>query len=337
MQRTTLAGALALTILGVILPAFGQAEPPGERPIERVRGDLIHIFTGDVEIPEGTIREGVVVSVGGRVKIRGEVDGDVVVVLGALEIDGGTVRRSVTGVLSDMRLDNARVEGELVNVLGGMDHRNVIVGREMFDLGLFGTWLPPLLTVITWLRVLGLLGAFAIVVLLVAIAPDRVRLIGQEAATRYVSALFAGLLVYLVLLLFLLPLALATLIGLPFLLLALVVLKWLGLAGIFHALGQRVGRSFGREVSPLGAVMIVFAVYVAVLLALSPWGIWGLVAIVLFHMVFFVFFEVPALGLVVLTRAGTRGGPRPSGPPVPWSDLPREIPPAAAPPPTSMP
>jgi hypothetical protein len=337
MQRTTLAGALALTMLGAILPAFGQSELPGERPIERVRGDLIHIFTGDVEIPAGTIREGVVVSVGGRVKIHGEVDGNVVVVLGALEIDGGTVRNNVTGVLSDMRLENARVEGELVNVLGGMDHRNVLVGREMFDLGLFGTWLPPLLTVITWLRVLGLLCAFAIVVLLVAIAPDRVRLIGQEAAARYVSALFAGLLVYLVLLLFLLPLALATLIGLPFLLLALVVLKWLGLAGIFHALGQRVGRAFGREVSPLGAVMIVFAVYVAVLLALSPWGIWGLVAIALFHMVFFVFFEVPALGLVVLTRAGTRGGARPSGPPVPWNDLSGEIPPAAAPPPTPMP
>ena len=326
MQRTTLAGALALAILATALPAAAQPAEPEERPIERVRGDLIHIFTGDVVIPEGTIREGVVVSVGGRVRIRGEVDGDVVVVLGSLEIDGGTVDGNVTGVLSDMRLDDARIEGELVNVLGGMDHRNVLVGREMFDLGLFGTWLPPVLTVLAWLRVVGLLCTFALLVLLVAVAPERVRLIGQEAAVRYVSALFVGLLVYLVLLLFLLPLALATLIGLPFLLLALAVLKWLGLAGMFHALGERVGRAFGREVSPLGAVLLVFAVYGVVLLALSPWGIWGLLAIVLFHMVFFLFFEVPALGLVVLTRAGTRGAARPVSPPVPWSETPPAAP-----------
>jgi len=331
VHRTLLSIVLGLGTLGTTMPALGQPTERDPTRIERLRGDLIHIFTGDVEIPKGTIREGSVVSVGGRVLIRGEVDGDVVVVLGSLEVDGGSVRGNVTGVLSDLSLRDAQVEGELINVLGDMDHDNVFVGREMFDLGVLGKWLPSLLTVLTWLRVLGLLCVFVLVVLLVAIAPDRVRLIGQEASVRYVSALFAGLLAYLVVLLFLLPLALATLVGLPFLLMALVVLKWLGLAGIFHALGHRIGRAFGREISPLGAVLLVFAAYVVVLLALSPWGAYGLVAIVLFHMIFFFFFEAPALGLVVLTRAGTRGGPRPATPPPMWTGPPPAPPSPQAP------
>lgn len=319
-RRPSAIVALLVASLGALTAASAQPVEREEIRPQRHRGDLIHIFTGDVLIPEGTVRDGSVVCVGGDVVIRGTVTGDVVVIFGELEIDGGTVRRSVTGVMSSLELRDADVNHDLINILGGLDHDdNVLVGHELFDLGVLTDWFPSILTVLTWLRVVGLVFVFVLLVLLVAIAPERVRLIGQETPVRYVSALFAGLLAYLVLLLFLFPLALGTLIGLPFLVLAYLVLKWLGLAGVFHAVGQRIARGFGGELSPLGAVLLVYAAYGAVLLALSLLGPIGLAAIVLFHMLFFFFFEAPALGLVLLTRAGTRAGGGPAPPPATWT------------------
>jgi hypothetical protein len=326
VARTSAIGLVA--ILGMISGILAQpVERDDSRPV-RERGDVVHVLA-DVEVPAGTVRDGSVVCVGAQVVIRGKVTGDVVVVLGSLEIDGGTVGRSVTGVLSRLELRDAHVDGDLVNILGGMTRDNVRIGHELFELPNLGAWVPGLLKVLTWLRVVGLLLVFVLLVLLVAIAPERVQLIGAETPVRYVSALFAGLLTYLVLLLFVVPLALVTVIGLPFLVLTYLVLKWLGLAGIFHALGQRVARSFGRDISPLGAVLLVYSAYVAIVLALGLLGPIGLLAIVLFHMLFLFFFEAPALGLIVLTRAGTRAGHHPVGPPPPWSSAP----PSGAPPP----
>ena len=60
----------------------------------------------------------------------------------------------------------------------------------------------------------------------------------------------------------------ATVIGLPFGLLVFRVVKWLGIAGIFFAVGRRVGRSLGREMSLLGAVLLVFLPFA--LLQIAP-------------------------------------------------------------------
>jgi hypothetical protein len=133
-----------------------------------------------------------------------------------------------------------------------------------------------------------------------------VRLIGQEAGPRYLAALFVGLLVYVVLYALVLPLVAGTVIGLPFLLLAWMAAKWLGIAGIFFAFGSRVGRGLGREMSPMGAVLLVFAAYALILLLLSPFGLVGLLGVTLVRMVFFCLVEAPALGLILLTRIGTR-------------------------------
>ena len=106
---------------------------------------------------------------------------------------------------------------------------------------------------------------------------------------------------------------------------AFIVLKWLGIAAIFHAIGRRLGRVAGFSPSTLGAVLLVFAAYVVVSLVPSAFGVAGLLAILGLKLVFFLLVEIPAVGLVILTRMGGRrsGGTAatvPAPPPAPAAD-----------------
>lgn len=307
-------GAAVVFLAGPASLAFQDDAEDTEPRRTQFHGDIIQIFTGDVHVAADAVRYGTIVCIGGDVVIEGEVSQDVTVILGSLKIDGGEVRRSVFGILSKLELRDAEVRGDLFNIAGGMTYDNIYVGGQQFDLGILGSWFPGFLTVLTWLRVLGLLFIFILLVLLVAIAPDRVRLMGEETPVRYVSAFFVGILVYCILLLVVLPIAASTVIGLPVLYLAYLAFKWLALAGMFYSVGRSVGRAFGREMSPLGAVLIVYTLYSLILLALSPMGLFGLALISVFRTIFFCFFEVPALGLVLLTRLGTRASPPPVAP-----------------------
>ena len=60
--------------------------------------------------------------------------------------------------------------------------------------------------------------------------------------------------------------------------------------------------------SPLGAVMLSFGFYAALVLVSGWMGVVGFVLLVFFRMFFWLMFEVPAVGLMILTRFGTRGG-----------------------------
>jgi hypothetical protein len=318
-NRATRARLFAIVAI-VLLGLFAAGAAAVERDDRRARdeyGDLVHIFTSDIVIPEGTVRHGSVVCIGGDVRIAGELTGDAIVILGSVEIEGGEVRQSVIGVLTEMELRDAEIRGDLINVAGGLTRENVYIGRELFDLGLIGGWFPGFLALLTWIRVLGIVVVFVVLVLLVAITPERVRLIGRECGPRYLPALLVGLLVYCVLWTLVVPLAIGTLIGIPFLILAWTVVKWLGVAGLFYALGSRIGRSLGREMSPMGAVSLIFAIHAAVLLVLSPLGLIGLAAISAYRTVFLVFVEAPAVGLMLLTRFGSRSSARTEAPPAP--------------------
>jgi len=294
---------LAILALVPISIAAQDDDDDGER---HRHGDIVNIFTSDVVIPEGTIRHGSVISIGRDVRVEGELTGDVIVILGSVTVDGARVH-DVIGVLSEIELRNARVRGELLNVAGGLSiDDETDIGGGTLDLGLMGGWFPGFMALLTWTRVLGLLFVFVLLALLVAIAPERVRLIAQETPPRYLAALFVGLLVYVALWTLVFPIALGTVIGLPFLLLAWTAFKWLGIAGVFYSLGSTLGRSMGREMSAMGAVLLIFGINAAILLLLSPLGIFGLILIGLYRTVFFVFVEAPAVGLVLLTRFGTR-------------------------------
>jgi hypothetical protein len=333
---TTLAWAVLFGLIGSIwfaLPAIAQesdmtppqsetaesSESDAPAPAIRRRGDLISIFSGDVIIEENVYQAGQIVCVGGDVIIEGEVRDDVLIIGGSLRLTG-TVKGSVIGVLSFLELDDATVRRELINAGGTLEQRNSQIGGEVFNIG-FGDWISSLPSpfgvfgfFVVWGRVVKLVLAFVVILLLAALVPERIRLIADEVPVRIGSAFFVGLLGYIGLLVVMTILA-ATVVGFPFGLIVFRVFKWLGIAGIFFAVGRRVGRSIGREMSLLGAVLLVFLPFVA--LQIVPWlfGPFGWFLGLFLGLLTFLFLEVPALGMILLTRGGTRVGRAPTPPP----------------------
>jgi len=301
--------------------ASAPVEPAPPPFVER-EGDVVSVFSGDVEIPAGVRQHGDVVCIGGDVAVRGAVAGDVVVLLGGLDLTGH-VEGQVAAIATRGRLSGARVGGDLITVAGTLtleqseiDGQSIsILGRQDRDaltrvadravnLG-FGPWLRDLWSFATAVRVAHKLLIFVVLLLIVAVAAGRVRAMGEEAPLRYVPAFFVGLLGYLGLLVAL-GLLLFTLVGVPLAALAFAVIKWMGIAALFYALGRRIGRAVGREMSTLGAVLLVFALYAGLFLAPAAlgFGLPQLILLTLLRLGFFLFFEVPAVGLVILTRAG---------------------------------
>jgi hypothetical protein len=292
------------------------------------QGDLVSVF-GDVAVPAGVRQGGNVVCIGGHATIAGEVEGDVTVILGSLrltgsagrnvatvlsdvELRGATVERNLVGVLGTLDLQQSEVGGELVNVLGGLDRDSATLVGSIVNLSL-GTWFPSVWTLVVWLKLLSRLMVFVLLLLLVAMVPERIQLVADEAAVRYVPALFVGLLGYVGLFLVLGVLSI-TLVGMPLALLAFWIVKWIGVAGIFLAVGRGLGRLLGRELSILGAVLLTFGLHVLLSVAPILLGLPGLLLAGAVSALFFLFVELPAVGLTLLTRFGTRGGPGPLAP-----------------------
>lgn len=315
-----LSRSIALLSLALALGVPALAQTDEATPAPRIeRGDIVRVFSGDmVEIPRGVERRGSVVSIGGDVRIDGTLDGDVVVILGNVRVTG-EVRGQVIGVLTDLTLDGARVDDQVVSILGGLERQNVSIGDRVVRIGIPGMRFPGFLTLLTWFRLAALLVVFVLLVLLVSLVPERVRAIGEDAPVRYVQAFFVGVLGYIAALSIFLLVS-VTLIGGPLAYVAFVAAKWLGVAGLFYAIGRRISRGLGRELSPFAAVLLLFGVYAVLLIALGAAGLAGLAAIVVVRLVFLCLFEIPGFGLVLLTRAGARGaerlGPPPATPPV---------------------
>jgi len=326
---TSLARALLFGLAASIwlaLPATAQeteSVPPlseiaesteSETPVPTIRrrGNLVSVFSGDVIIEHNVYQAGQIFCVGGDVIIEGEVRDDVVVIGGSLRLTG-SVKGSVIGVLSFLELDGASVRRELINVGGTLEQRDSRIGGEVVNLG-FGDWvasLPSPFGVIgfffVWGRVVKLVLAFVVILLLAAMVPERIRLIGDETPLRIGSAFFVGLLGYIALLVVLLILA-ATVVGFPIGLIVFRVFKWLGLAGIFFAVGRRVGRSLGREMSLLGAVLLVFLPFALLQIVPLLFGPFGWILAWCLNTLIWLFLEVPAFGMILLTRGGTRAG-----------------------------
>jgi hypothetical protein len=331
----------------VVLPAgvtrAQESDLPGEpREVERW-GDLVSVFSGDVHVPANVRQRGTVVCVGGTAVIEGRVTQDVVVIFGDLELTG-SVDGQVTGVLSSMELRGATVSRELVSVLGDLELEDSTVSRELVsvlgkldrdeltraagqivNIG-FGRWAPSIWAVLFWVRLFHKFMVFVLLLVLVLLVPERIQLMGEEAAVRYAPAFFVGLLGY-VGLWVLLGLLSFTVVGIPVALFAFYVLKWMGIAAIFYAVGRRLGRGVGFSPSVLGSVLLVFAIYVVFLLAPMALGWIGLVIVGVLQLVFLLLVALPAVGLVILTRCGGRR--LAGGEPGPAPAVPRDAAPSA--------
>jgi hypothetical protein len=333
------AALLLACALATLLPAGtvrAEEVPPPDAPREIDRwGDQVSVFSGSIHVPENMRLRGSVVCIGGSALIEGRVTGDVVVILGGLEITG-SVEGAVTGVLSDMELRDAEVSRELVSVLSGLQLERSTVRRELVNIlgpldrdeltelkdqlvniGFGGKWFPSVASLLFWLRLFHKFMVFVLLLVIVLLVPERIRLMGEEAPIRYVPAFFVGLLGYLAMLV-IVGLLTVTFIGIFPALFAFYVLKWMGIAAIFFAVGRRLGRAVGASLSVLGSVLLVFALYVVLMLAPTPLGWMGLAAVAVLKLIFFLAFEVPAVGLVILTRLGThRSGAEVVAPPAP--------------------
>jgi hypothetical protein len=274
-------------------------------------GDKIAIATS-LDVPAGEVVVGSVVCIGCSGRIDGQVLGDVVVVGGRLTL-AGVAGGQMVAVGSKVALEsNARVDGDIVNVGGEVRRNDAQIGGQIVDLGvpgmmwggigtlggiggalgafdaLFGLWF----TALTWVLLA------VVLMLLVALVPDRIQRIAEEVPVRPVSAFLWGVLAYA-----LLPVAflllLVSCIGIPvipFAYFAFKILKWLGMAGIFLVVGRRIGRMLGRDIPLLGGVLLGMLPFLAlrVLPFCVGWFAWFVL-------------EIFAIGFVILTRAGRPG------------------------------
>ncbi|HEX5041862.1 MAG TPA: polymer-forming cytoskeletal protein [Candidatus Polarisedimenticolaceae bacterium] len=315
--------ALALASSGV---RAQEAEPASHQG-----GDVS--IGGRIVVPEGEVRHGEVTSIGGTAVIDGTVDGDVTVIAGHLEVRG-TILGDVNAIASRSTLhDGARVDGDFHNIAGTLHRGRVEVQGDLVNVGMgvpmpgLG-WLGAIGSVLVYFAVLELLLIFLTLLVVCALVPERVRLVSEETPVRWPGALLAGIAGYAALPI-LMSLLLFSVLGIPLIPLVwcvFFVFKTLALAGIFHLVGSRLGRSMGREMSVLGAVLLGFAPFALVRLVFSAIGFplsflgWLFIWMPL---------QVVAVGLMILTRGGGRRPAVPS--PVPEYAPAPAIPPAPAP------
>jgi hypothetical protein len=312
MRRTALILTLLLLPVG-LLPAFAQedaaeavlpdvtsTEP--DRVLFDSRGDRVTL--GDrMIIPADTVHRGSITSIAGTLDVLGRVTGDIVVVGGDFNLDG-TVGGEVVAVLSDVTLsESTRIEGSLVAVAGSMDDPGASIGRDRVNIPLgltlpgLGHPLEILISIFLWWILLGLILMFFAVLVLAALVPERVELLAEEFPARWPAALFLGLafsvlgmpLIYVLLALSLIGIPL-----IPFAFFTYVVLKWMGIAGIFMFVGQKLGSLAGRRITLLPAVLLGFLVF----------GLIKLIPVVGFLV--WLILGWLGIGLILLTRFGKR-------------------------------
>jgi hypothetical protein len=342
MNRIPTLLLLSIAWLPSMAPATAQGPAEtvaheGPEPIRR-HGDLVSVFSGDIHIPAHVEQWGMLVSVGGDVVVEGKVRGDIVIVGGSLELTGA-VRGSAVGVLANMTVHDAEISDQLINIAGTLDKESTYVGGQYVNIGFGDGWITlakpfgVLGALLFWGRLVKLLVVFILILLLAVLVPDRIRTIAEAVPSRLVPAFLVGLLGYLGLWIVIALLA-VTIVGVPLALMLFVILKWLGITGMFYFLGHRLGRAIGREMSLLGAALLGFLPYALLILLPSAFGLPGLLVAIMFHFMIWLFLEVPAVGLVLLTRAGN---PKPQRSVVPATGRPAAEPVAAEPKPPSPP
>jgi hypothetical protein len=303
-------------------PPTAPTPPVPDREWRRKSGAKVNVF-GGLEVGEDERVTDAVVAIGGDVDVRGEVDDDVVAVLGSVRLGPrAVVRGSVTSVGGRITQERgAEVRGDVneVRLSGGPWHHAGGHWAPWFGRDMFSSWFSLLATLIR----IGLVMLLALIVAVVASGPTE-RISRRVAADPWVSG-FVGLLAQVlfvpVLVLTVVFLAIS-IVGIPLLVLvpfALVALLFGVLMG-FTGVARRVGEwAVGPHKGPLVATMVGVAVITAgAIVTRIVWLIPGPIAPLAFILwMIALFLEYIAwtvgLGALLLTRFGTRG---PSTPPL---------------------
>jgi hypothetical protein len=313
-----------------------ESAPEGEDAEGRVyKGEQVSILSSIHVLPNEVVR-GQVVCIGCDVIVEGEVTDDIVVVGGSLKLSG-SAGHDVVCVMSSVEVaEGVTIEHDFVNVLGTLDDQGAVVGNERVSFSPFGarpnlpTAFGAIGTILLYFKIVKTVLVFVVILILVTLVPDRVRTLSDEFPFSYGIAMVAGVGGYIVLWV-VNTLLLISVIGIPvvFLLqLVFLVLKVLGLAGILHYTGMRFGRSMGRDLSLLGAILVAYLFFSLALVVPHFFGLVGFLVACGIRLLFWLLFECPAIGLILLTRAGSRprtiatagstgAPPAPAGPPAP--------------------
>jgi hypothetical protein len=234
-----------------------------------VSGDRF-LLTGSMTVPANQVRRGDIATVGGTIRVDGRVRGSVVAVFGEVDLRG-RVDHDVVAVLSSVRLHpGAELDRGIVSVLGDLDDLGASVRGDYVDIPVGLSWpgiegpLQILVSLWLWTKAVVIVLVFLGILVIAAMAPERVEQLGREASHRALLALLIGAPTFLLGLPILLLLLTASVIGLlaiPVAILAAAALIWLGYAGLFHLVGHRLGRLLGREMSVLGSMLLGFLVF----------------------------------------------------------------------------
>lgn len=250
---------------------------------ERVR-DVV-VIGGNLEVL-GEV-DGDAAALGGRARIDGEVDGDVVAIGGNVELGpGARVRGDVTSAGGSVEADpDARVDGQIseVPIGSGMRFGMPHLGSRWFR-GWTGDWndgwhwrpFSGLLSFFWETVELGILILLACLVLV--LAPNATDRIARTAAQDPLKSGIVGLavqilsvptLIILILVLVVSIIGIPLLILVPFVVLALVVVAFVGFVAGALQVGRWLSARFGWELSTVYITLIVG------LVAIKGWGLVG--------------------------------------------------------------
>ncbi|RMF76481.1 MAG: hypothetical protein D6738_01340, partial [Acidobacteria bacterium] len=247
-------------------------------------GDAAMPVFNRIVIDRGEVAPDDIVSVGGTVIVRGVVRGDVVVVGGTFELSG-EVTGDVVNVLCDARLDEgATIAGDYVSVLTDVEDAGGTVTGERIHVPMVFSWLPrgvgPFKVVASLFAGWHALRAFVtllLVLLFALLLPRRIDILAREVPRSYGIALLLGFVLHLLMLTVFLALC-STVIAIPLaflLLLAFWVVRMIGRAGMFCALGRGVLPA-ERGTAVLAAVLVGFVPYAVLTVAPFFFGLPGL-------------------------------------------------------------
>jgi hypothetical protein len=268
-------------------PVEGGDRP---RPRERTRNEIVRVG-GSVTVEENEVVGGDVVAIGGSVTVRGEVQGEVVAVGGAVDLGPqALVAGDVTVVGGTLtRASGATVRGEVHEVsIGMLNFDNWRPRwRDRWEDRPWWAWRTPS----AFERLMRTLVRFAMYCLLAAIVVllgrDHVDRIGRLAAAESLKAGAIGLfsqLLFVPLLVIAIILLLITIIGIPFIALipfgivALVIIAFVGFTAVANSLGRLFGTRFGFATSDpyvttfIGVLIVLAPILLARLVAVAIGG-----------------------------------------------------------------
>lgn len=267
-------------------------------------------MTGDISIPPGTVHDGTVVTMNGRVQVDGTLDGDAMTMNGDVTVSGtvtGSVRTFNGGVFlaptarvdGDIWAGNGRVDRQPGSTVGGRITEGWVVGTP----GARPSPAPaprPWSGVDQWMsraffEVLAawvLIGFIVLAAAVAALFPQQIERVSTALSDAPGQALLAGVLLWVLLP----PMAMAlvvSVVGIPALAFVPLGLSALGLVGFAAAamlLGNRITEAFRWHIGPVpdtiagAAVLAVLALMPALgwlaVFAAVTWGIGGVLLLV---------------------------------------------------------